>query len=75
MASFWLGFWTWATVHWFLSFILFLALLNIPVVFMKLIVRTYRFFILMHHGWPTMPNMDADGDIVHPKRKAKEQKD
>ena len=23
---------------------------------------------IARHGWPTAPNMDADGDIVHPKQ-------
>ena len=73
MVNFWFGFWTWATIHWFLSFILFMALLNIPVAVIKLIARTYRFIILMRYGWPTMPNMDADGDIVHPKIKAQKE--
>jgi len=29
------------------------------------ILRTIKVLV---RGWPTAPNMDADGDIVHPKR-------
>lgn len=29
--------------------------------------RWLRHRNIMSHGWPTAANMDADGDIVHPK--------
>lgn len=33
----------------------------------KLINRLLRTIKVLARGWPTMPLMDADGDIVHPK--------
>lgn len=29
--------------------------------------RSIRMIMVLVRGWPTMPNCDADGDIVHPK--------
>lgn len=34
----------------------------------KVISRTYRLIMVLTRGWPTAPNMDSDGDIVHPKK-------
>ena len=33
----------------------------------SLIHRWIRHRNIVAKGWPTMPNMDADGDIVHPE--------
>lgn len=30
--------------------------------------RVIRSFDIQAHGWPTAPLMDADGDIIHPKK-------
>lgn len=30
----------------------------------KVVSRTYRVIMVLCRGWPTHPNMDADGDIV-----------
>lgn len=57
--------------HWFLTWCLawplyfvICGILKAPVVIYS---RTLRFLMVRKYGWPTMPNMDADGDIVHPK--------
>lgn len=28
--------------------------------------RAMRMLMVRKHGWPTVPNMDADGDLVYP---------
>jgi hypothetical protein len=30
--------------------------------------RKLRSHDIQTHGWPTTPNMDADGDIIHPNK-------
>ncbi len=50
--------------HPFLVF--FLALLFLSFTYC-VVVRLYRVVMVSIRGWPTAPNMDADGDIVHPR--------
>jgi hypothetical protein len=57
--------WNWASNH----YILFTLLSYIAIYFSaQIVVRTYRFIMVLVRGWPTAIYMDADGDIVHPKR-------
>lgn len=54
----------------FLTFFLALILASVikyPFVVLK---RYLRHRDISKHGWPTTPNMDADGDIVQPEVKA-----
>jgi hypothetical protein len=59
------SFWVWAGMT-------FGALLIGELAF-KLINRLLRTIKVLARGWPTMPLMDADGDIVHPKQPAAEE--
>jgi hypothetical protein len=48
----------------------FLTFFLVWVVCHSLVGVVYRFFRhldISKHGWPATPNMDADGDIVHPE--------
>lgn len=58
-------FFNWAMAHWFLATIVMLSVIQAVV---SLVSRTYRVILVLTRGWPQMPLMDADGDIVHPKR-------
>lgn len=49
---FWIGCWT---------------VVSIAYVPLKLANRVLRCINIAIRGYPTIPNMDADGDIVHPK--------
>jgi len=59
------GFWPWAMEHWFLAFLLLYVAI---VMSAKLVSRTYRLIMVLVRGWPKAPLMDADGDVVHPKK-------
>lgn len=48
--------WDFFDNHWFLAFLAICFAYGI-------IVRLFRLPVLLIHGWPTNPHMDADGDI------------
>lgn len=60
-------FWQWATVHWFLTFLVASAVIS---GIFRTINRVLRTVKVIARGWPTAPLMDADGDIVHPEKKS-----
>jgi len=56
---------SWAMEHYVLTFILlFEAIFQTSII----IRRVFRLVMVSIHGWPTAPRMDADGDIVYPKK-------
>lgn len=60
-----------ANEHWFLAFLVicsvYYLLKYMMVIPFRIINRFFRSRNIKHHGWPTNPLMDADGDIIHPK--------
>jgi hypothetical protein len=62
-----LGVWMfdhWITATMLLFFLIFMTAAVIEIIF-KCVFRTIK---VIFRGWPNMPNMDADGDIVLPKK-------
>lgn len=53
------SFWAWLGITIGVSMIIDMML--------KVYGRTIRHLNIRKHGYPTTPNLDADGDIVHPK--------
>ena len=54
--------------HWFLSFLIICAVyytLKTPYLVWNRFLRSRN---IKHHGWPSNPLMDADGDIIHPEK-------
>lgn len=62
-----------AMILWGMCCYVFLALATLLVnFFMRIINRIIRSRNIKHHGWPEAP-LDADGDIVYPKKKKEEE--
>lgn len=59
----------WLTEHWFLGFVLIYLLIESCYKLMGRILRTIN---IVSHGYPNSLNMDADGDIVHPKTRCED---
>ena len=58
----------WTLAHPYLTTVIILLSVHMP---FKIVSRAFRMIMVCTRGWPTMPLMDADGDIVHPKKEEK----
>ena len=58
-------FFNWATTHWFFGFLVMLSLIQGTILLVNRVLRTIK---VLFRGWPTAHLMDADGNIVHPKK-------
>lgn len=55
----------------FLTFIIICSVYYTIKNILNYLKRRIRSKDIQARGWPTLPNMDADGDIVHPEKEGK----